>query len=99
PLRDQAAQLSAFLAGNIDSMNASYDLLKELPKNTNVLKAPEFFFNGLRFQVNRPPYNDPRVRRAINLAIDRDAMNQILYNGDAGIGATVTPAYGQWALP
>ena len=39
------------------------------------------FFLG--FDVNKPPYNDPRVREAIDLAVDREGIVKAVYRGYA----------------
>lgn len=37
--------------------------------------------NSLWMNTQLEPYNDPRVRRAISLSIDRDIINDVLYEG------------------
>ena len=47
----------------------------------------------LSMNNNRAPFDDPDVRRAVAYAVDRDAINQVVYNGlatDTG-GAPVPP--------
>jgi peptide/nickel transport system substrate-binding protein len=53
-----------------------------------VLDYPVLFSVGLVFNTHRPPFDDVRVRRAVNLAIDRD---RIVRAALAGYG---TPASG-----
>jgi len=42
-----------------------------------------FQSSGIRLNNQKAPTNDVRVRRAINLAIDRDAINQSIFKGTA----------------
>ena len=39
---------------------------------------------------NKPPFDNPAVRKAMQLAFDRDAIIQLAYQGQA------LPAYGLW---
>ena len=39
---------------------------------------------------NKPPFDNPEVRKAVQLAFDRDAIIQLAYQGQA------LPAYGLW---
>lgn len=55
-----------------------------------------------RFLLDRPPFRDDRVRRAIHLAIDRRALADLLYPAmdgapSADLSGAVAPAMGAWA--
>jgi oligopeptide transport system substrate-binding protein len=45
----------------------------------------------LRFNVRRPPFDDPRVRRALSLAIDRDALARDVLAGAYAPAHSFTP--------
>jgi oligopeptide transport system substrate-binding protein len=45
----------------------------------------------LNFNVTKPPFNDPRVRRALALAIDRDALSRRVFNGAWPAARALTP--------
>jgi peptide/nickel transport system substrate-binding protein len=56
-----------------------------------------------RLLLDRAPFNDDRVRRAVHLAVDRKALIELLYPAMDGRAAAkltgpVAPAMGAWAL-
>ena len=52
---------------------------------------PTLQVNFLRFNTSRPPLNDPRVRRALSLAIDRDALARSVLQGSREPARALTP--------
>jgi len=48
-----------------------------------IIKVPSCRVNMLGFEVNKPPYNDVRVRQAMNLAVDREGIVKVVYRGFA----------------
>jgi oligopeptide transport system substrate-binding protein len=52
---------------------------------------PTLQINFLRFNTTRPPLNDPRVRRALSLAIDRTAIAQAVLQGSRAPALSITP--------
>jgi oligopeptide transport system substrate-binding protein len=54
----------------------------------------------LNFNVTKPPFNDARVRRALSLGIDRDAIARTVMNGAWLPARTFTPpGCGSYAAP
>jgi len=56
-----------------------------------------------RLLLDRAPFNDDRVRRAIHLGVDRKALIELLYpamdgRASAKLTGAVAPAMGSWAL-
>lgn len=45
----------------------------------------------LNFNVTKPPFTDPRVRRALSLAIDREAISRSVLNGAWPAARSFTP--------
>jgi oligopeptide transport system substrate-binding protein len=45
----------------------------------------------LRFNTTRPPFNDPRIRRALSLAVDRDAIARTVLRGAGTPARSFTP--------
>ena len=63
--------------------------------------APALAYLSLGLRVDRPPFNDPRVRQAIDVGLDRDAMSRDIEFGDGEVLGPVNPHLGNgyWSLP
>lgn len=48
-----------------------------------VQKAPQFMFVPITMNPEKPPFNDPRARRAVSRALNRDDIIDVVYRGDA----------------
>jgi ABC-type transport system substrate-binding protein len=63
------------------------NILKQNPKITSHAgNSPPYGYldwwpNSLWMNTQIEPYNDPRVRRAISLVIDRDTIDEVIYEG------------------
>ncbi len=104
---DWQTRKAAFIAGKIDNAfdndftaRDADDIRKAVP-DANILVQKDKAWGGgyfLSLNVQRKPWNDVRVRRAVFLAIDRQQMIQMISQGSgtiAGPMGTVNP----WALP
>lgn len=95
PYDQAAAQEAAFRTGQLH-------LTADLPatrlayyrsSQPQVLRTePVLEANFLRFNTGRPPFDDPRVRRALALAIDRQALVDTVTLGGQAPGFTLTPS-------
>ena len=101
-IQDVNTSFTDFLAGKFHTY---YEVLPEnfdrIAKETNgkargvsplSTLRDEIFFNG-----TKKPFNDPRVRQAVSLAIDRQGAGQIVMGGRATQGGYMLPG-GPWAI-
>ncbi|MBI2907134.1 MAG: ABC transporter substrate-binding protein [Chloroflexi bacterium] len=104
-IKDESTRLAAFKTGKVNMTEKRFAVLQ--PKDVEALKkeqpdlkfyptnsplGPWFFMN-----TRKPPFQDQRVRKAINLVIDRQAAMQVLGQG-AGIIGKFFPVE-PWGIP
>lgn len=72
---DANTALAAFKAGKIDFMrNPPSPMLPQLLKSGEAKVAPTLGTSFSVFNVTKPPFDDPRVRKAFALAVDRQIL-------------------------
>lgn len=105
-IRNRATAVLAFVAGKVDvtfptEMTKALiaDIKKQDPTAICEIKPINVNTNLI---VNRdsPPFNDPQLRRAMALALDRKAFIDIILQGEGDIGGTLLPPpEGVWGMP
>ena len=103
---NRATQSLAFIAGQFDMtfpyevpVSMMRDITTQAPTAICELDHTMISFN---LMVNRdnPPFNDPDLRQAMQLTIDRKAFLDILSEGKGQIGGAMqSPPAGLWGLP
>ncbi|HXP04382.1 MAG TPA: ABC transporter substrate-binding protein [Stellaceae bacterium] len=103
---NRATQSLAFIAGQFD-MTFPYEVTVQMMKDI-ASQAPTAICEltptpvEINLLVNRdkPPFNDPDIRRAMQLSIDRKAFLDIIAEGKGQIGGAMQPPpAGLWGLP
>jgi peptide/nickel transport system substrate-binding protein len=102
-LGDEQARVAALRAGAIDGATLSVDVARSLAndRNLRVLRGPNAAFRELQMTMKtggNKPWHDPRVRLAVNHAIDRADIIRRVYSGEAEFSGFVPPGYGPWPL-
>jgi len=79
---DHLTQEMEFYAGTIDSYNVQPHQVKRLEKDPRFqsFSGPAFGYTYIGYNIRRKPFDDPRVRRALGMAIDTDKIiKYVLY--------------------
>ena len=88
-LPDTSTQVAALRNREVDAIaDVDADTFKEISQiqGVNALQVVGGTFNNLVLYANKPPFDDPKVRMALRLAMDRAAMAAAI------TGGTGTPA-------
>jgi peptide/nickel transport system substrate-binding protein len=103
---NRSTRILAFVAGEFDmtfSQDITIPLLKDMtaqaPKAICETK-PQYVPRNLIVNREVAPFNEPKLREAMALAIDRKAFIDILTEGKGDIGGAMLPLpEGQWGMP
>jgi peptide/nickel transport system substrate-binding protein len=102
----RSTRILGFVSGEFDMTFESditvplmKDMAKQAPQAICELR-PSNVSTNLIVNTAAPPFDNPQIRRAMALAIDRKAFIDILTEGKAAIGGAMLPApEGLWAMP
>jgi oligopeptide transport system substrate-binding protein len=89
--------LNLYLTGAVDWLPSAYplDLVDELRRRPDFYSNPALVVYFYRFNTTKPPFNDRRVREALNLAVDRKLIaEQVLGLGQPPATTFVPPVAG-----
>jgi peptide/nickel transport system substrate-binding protein len=103
-IKDVPTRLLAFIAGKHDVyFGVTIPQLKDVRAQAPQAICESFTPNVARnMLVNRkvPPFDNPDLRRAMSLSLDRRAFNDIINEGQGVIGAVMQPPPdGLWGMP
>ncbi len=102
-ITDNASLLAAFKNGQHDVSGAI--LVKEdfdefdADLSISVAKAPSLFYPVVHLNVRRDPYDDIRVREALNISINRDLIIELAQSGEGQYSGPIQWPQFKWALP
>ncbi len=105
-IENRSTRILAFVADEFDltfSADVTVPLLKDLasqaPKAVCEL-APTYVSTNLIINPGAAPFNDPKIRKAMALAIDRKAIIDIISQGKDDLSGVMLPGpEGQWGMP
>lgn len=98
-LPDNSSRMIALETGKVDMIYAvpyaDYDRLVA-EKKVKVVESEGLVLLHIGMNCQNPKLKDPRVRLAIEYAINKEAYNQVVYNGHATIPKGPLPTVSQW---
>ncbi len=100
-LPDTATQMAALRGKQLDYVDVPQQEVAALRKSNPELQLVETEFNIIPFiywRIDRPPYNDPRVRQAVSMAIDRDEYIRVIGDGRGNYNNFIPWALTEWWL-
>ncbi|WP_077328878.1 ABC transporter substrate-binding protein [Virgibacillus siamensis] len=101
PYPDGNTRVTNLISGNLDIVNQIP--FKDLDKvknssNLNISVKDGLGFQGLMLNTDKKPFSNKKVRQAINIAIDRKAIAEVVYHD--GVTPAVSPfPPSSWAHP
>jgi peptide/nickel transport system substrate-binding protein len=102
----RATRMLAFATGEFDitfPSDVSVPLMKDMKARApNAICETITTGTLVNLMVNRvnPPFDNPEIRKAMSLAVDRKAFNSILMEGTARMGGAMLPKpEGEWGMP
>jgi len=103
---NRSTAILAFVAGKFDMTfptEVSIPLLKDVKSqapNAICEVEPNNVSTNIIVNSTNPPFDNPDIRHALALAIDRNAFISILFEGQGDIGGSMLPApAGLWSMP
>ena len=90
PIVDEVSELNRFRAGELDithSIPPSHIAAMRKSRPDEIRIAPELALYYLALDLTEPPLDDPRVRQALSMAVDREQLVDVIGRGEL-------PAYG-----
>ena len=104
---DKASRIAAFLTGKYDLGTefpgtidwTDWDVVKRGRRDLKTMMYPSNVMSHIYVRNDKPPFNDVRVRRAMSLAINRQAIIDATYEGNGAFNPPVPAALKEWSIP
>ena len=104
---DKASRIAAFLTGKYDLGTefpgtidwTDWDIVKRGRRDLKTMTYPSNVMSHIYVRNDKPPFNDVRVRRAMSLAINRQAIIDATYEGNGAFNPPVPAALKDWSIP
>ncbi len=91
---ESAGQVAALASGDVDFLwNVPLEAIDQLKSDPNIAldSIPTSTWDGIIMNCGLEPFTDPKIRRAVSLAIDRAALVEFALNGNGTATAAMIP--------
>jgi len=97
---EEISRATALRNGDVDLIEIKEPLtLRSLQSNSfKIYRQPVLSYYLLGFNTTREPLNNPRVRSALSLAIDREEIINMVAFGEGTVTGPMNPTVQPWAL-
>lgn len=101
-LPDESARLAAIRTGEIGLTSLADPAAVSLASREEGVQVvtqetTDYYLLGLNCQ--RPPFDNVKVRQALSLAVDRQALLDAVFFGEGRVTGPIVPTLGTWATP
>jgi len=86
---DETARANALLGGQVEyahEMTPTFARTHAKDPKVTIVRAPNSGMQALAMKIDRPPFDDPRVREAFMLLADRERLVDVALSGMARVG-------------
>ena len=98
---DTATQMAGIRAHELDYVPIPDNEIPGMQSSNPEVQLSKTEFNLIPFvywKVDQPPFNDPRVRQAVSMMINRDNIINVIYNGVGSWNNAIPWALSEWWL-
>lgn len=101
PFPDGNTRVTNLISGNVDLVNKfDYKDIDRLEKDDSIAVSHKeaLGFAGIQLNVKKAPFDNKKVRQAINIALDRAAIAKVVFHDGVTPGVSPFPS-SSWAFP
>lgn len=99
-ITDASARMSALRTGEVDLIvgDSAMLTLAQNAKNVEIYKVRSRNYTTLCLNLNKEEFKDIRVRQAVSLALNREEIIDLAFNGEAEVSGFAPASMGHWAV-
>jgi peptide/nickel transport system substrate-binding protein len=98
---DTATQMAGLRAHELDYAPVPDQEVRGMQQSNPEIQLTKTEFNNIPFiywKLDQPPFNDPKMRQAVSMMINRDNIIQVIYNGTGSWNNAIPWALSEWWL-